>query len=70
MVTMVKKLHSEKYAVMQWHTQAGKITTNIRVKIYLILPALSATNVSEWECHVDNSAKIICDMILGQDLIK
>ena len=70
MVTMVKKLHSEKYAVMQWHTQAGKITTNIKVKIYLILPALSAPNAMTWNCHVDGSAKGRCDMIIGGYLLK
>ena len=41
----VEKLYPEKDAVMQRHTQAINITTNIEVKIDFILPALSTTNV-------------------------
>ena len=48
MVRIFERLHPEKYYVMQWHTQAGNITTNIKVEIYFILPALSATNVVTW----------------------
>ena len=35
----------EKYAVMHWHIQAGNTTTNLKVKVDLTLPTLSATNV-------------------------
>ena len=38
---IVKKLHPEKYSVMQWHTQAGNITTDYKVKVDFTLPALS-----------------------------
>ena len=41
---LVVKLFTEKYDVMQWHMQAGNITTNFRIKFYFTLPALSATN--------------------------
>ena len=41
----VEKLHPEKDDVVQWHTQAGNITTNIKVKVYFTLPELSTTNV-------------------------
>ena len=42
---LVKKLAPEKYSLMQWHTQAGNITTNLKVKVYFTLPPLSVTNV-------------------------
>ena len=54
---LVEKINPDKYAVMQWHMQAGNITTNIKVKVYLTLPKLSETNVVMWKCHVDDSAK-------------
>ena len=53
--------------MIQCHKQAGNITTNIKVKIYFTLPALSATNFVTWRWHVDDSAKVRYDMILGWD---
>ena len=53
---------------MQWHTQAGNITNNLKVKADYTLPALNATNVVTWECHVNDSAKSSYGMILGRDL--
>ena len=50
---------------MQWHTQAGNITTNPTVEVDFTLPALSVTNVVTWKCHVDGSAKGGYNMILG-----
>ena len=38
---LVKTLHHEKDAVIQWHKQAINIT---KAKVYFTLPALSATN--------------------------
>ena len=55
---------------MQWQTQAGNITTNFKVKIDFNLPALSATNVVTCKCHVDDSARVRYDMILGRDILK
>ena len=52
-----KKPNLKKYAAMKIHTQAGSITTNLKVKIYFILPELSATKIITWNCHVDESAK-------------
>ena len=66
---LVNNLGLEEYASMQWNTQAENITTNLKVKIYLTLPALSATNVVTWNCHVDDSAKDRYNMILGQYLL-
>ena len=66
---MVKRLHTEKDAVMQWHTQVGNITTNIKVKLYFTVTILSATNVVKWKCHVDASAKGRYGMILGHYLL-
>ena len=66
---LVEKLHPDKYDVMQWHTQAGNITTNHNVKVYFTLPKLSVMNVVTWECHVDDSNKGRYDMILGLDIL-
>ena len=54
---------------MQWHTQAVNITTNLKVKLYFTLLALSAMDVVTWKCHVDDSARGRYDAILGQDLL-
>ena len=54
---------------MQWHTQAGNITTNIKVEVDFTLPALSATNVVMWKCHMDDSAKGRYDIIVGRDIL-
>ena len=49
--------------------QAGNITTNLKVKIDFTLPGFSATKTVTWECHVDDSTKSRCNMILGIDLL-
>ena len=69
MVILVEKINPDKDIVMQWHTQVGNITTNLKVKIDFTLPALSATNVVTWKCHVDDSTKGIYGMILGRDIL-
>ena len=46
---LVEKLHPDKYDVMQWNTQSGNITTNVKVKVYFTLPVLSSTNVVTWK---------------------
>ena len=66
---IIEKRYPEKYAPMQWNTQAVNITTNLKVTIYFTLPALSPTNFVKWKCHVDDSAKGRYDIILGQDLL-
>ena len=55
--------------MIQWHTQAVSITTNIGVKIYFTLPELSATKTVMWNYHVDDSAKGLYAMILGRYLL-
>ena len=65
----VKNVHPEKYSAMRWHTQAWNITTNHKVKVYFSLPALSATNVVTWKCHVDDSNKGRCGAIFEQNLL-
>ena len=55
---------------MQWHTQAVSITKNLKVKIDLTLPKISATKIVTWNCHVDDSAKGRYDMILGRYILK
>ena len=64
-----EKLSTEKYALMQWQTESGNITTNIKVKVYLTLTALRSNNSVTWKCHVYDPAKGRYDMILGQDIL-
>ena len=66
---LVGKLYLEQDAVMQWHTQARNITTNLNVKVYLTLTELSATNVVTWNCHVDDSTNGRYNIILGRDIL-
>ena len=65
---LVGKIHPEKYAVTQWHTQAVNITTNIKVEVYFALPILITTNVGTCKFHVDGSFKDVYDIILGKYL--
>ena len=66
---LVKKLYPEEDSLMQWYTQAGNITTNINVKVYFTLPALSATNIMTWKFPVDDSYKGRYNMILGKNIL-
>ena len=54
---------------MQWHTQGGSITNNLKVRIDFILPKISAKTIVTWNCHVNESAKVRYDMILGVDIL-
>ena len=54
--------------MIQWHTQAGNITTNIKVEIDFTLTKISATNIITWNFHVGDSAKGRYAMILGRDI--
>ena len=49
---------------MQCHTQAGKIPTNLKVKIDFTLPKLSAMKIVTSNCHLYDSTKFTYDMIL------
>ena len=69
MESLVKKSHLEEDALMQWHPQAGNITTNLKVKVDLTLPAISATNFVMWTCHLNVSAKGRYDIILERYLL-
>ena len=62
---LVEKLCPKHYSLMQWDTQAGNITTNLKVNIDFTLPTLNATNVVIWNFHMDDSAKGGYEMILG-----
>ena len=61
---LIEKLRPEKGAPMQWNTQAGNITTNLKFHIDFTLPALSAMNVLMWNFHVDDFDRGRYDMIL------
>ena len=50
--------------MMQWNTQVGNITTNLKIKVDFTLLALSAVDVVTWNFHVDESTKGMYDMIL------
>ena len=54
---------------MQWHTQLGNITINLKFNIDFTLPELSATKTVTRNCHVDDSAKGRYDMVLGRDIL-
>ena len=69
MKRLFEKLNPEKDAMMQWHMQAVNTTTNIKVKMYFTIPALSSMNVVIWKCQVDEYANGIYDMILGRYLL-
>ena len=51
-VKRIVENYTLKYAVMQWQTQAGNITTNLNVKVDFTLSALSATNVVKCKYRV------------------
>ena len=54
---------------MQWHTQAGNITANLKVEVDFTLPEIIATNVMTWKYYVGDSNKGRYDIILGRDLL-
>ena len=66
---LIPKLSPKEGNMMKRHTQAGSITTNLKVKIYLTLPEISATEIVTWNFHVDDTAKGRYDNILGRDLL-
>ena len=69
MERLAEKLKLEKDNVIKWHTKAGNITTNIKVKVYFTLPKNIATNFARWKYHAYDSNKCRYDMILGKYII-
>ena len=69
MIRLAEKLRLERYAVMQWQTQDGNITTNFKVKVDFTLTTLIPNNVVIWKYHLDDSARGRYDIILGRDLL-
>ena len=63
---LIKNLKTREDSATQWHTQAGNITTNIKVKIYLTLSEFSAKTIVAWNCHINGSDKGMYDMILSK----
>ena len=55
--------------MVQWHTYAGNITTNIKDEVDFTLTELSGTKIMMRKLHVDEPAKGRYAMILGRDLI-
>ena len=70
MKIIITKLNTMEYSFIQCHTQAGGITTNIKVEMYFTLPDLIATKIVTWNFHVDESTRGIYDMILGRYIFK
>ena len=66
---LVKKIYPKKNTVMQWHTKAGNITTNLKVELEFTWPAISAKNDVTRKCHVYESDKGSYNTILGRDLL-
>ena len=54
---LVNKLGLEKDSLVQWNTQAGNITTNLKVDVYFTLPVLRSTYVVTWKCKMDESTE-------------
>ena len=50
---------------MPWHTQAGSITTNLKIKINFTFSELISIRIVKWDFHVDDVNKGIYDIILG-----
>ena len=68
-VRIIKRLTPKEDNEIQWHTKSGSITTNTKVKKYFTLPELITTKIVMRNCHVDDSAKGIYNMILGIDIL-
>ena len=66
---LIEKLTPKEDAVIQWHNQAGSITTNLKVNMDFTLPGHSATKTVIWNFHVDNLDKGRYDIILGRDIL-
>ena len=49
--------------------QAVNITTNLKVKVDLTLSEFSTKKIVMWECHVDDSSKGKCYMILDKYIL-
>ena len=69
MVRIIQKLHPKEDNVIQWHTQAGIITTNTNVRIDFTLSRLISTKIMIWNCHVDESSHGRYEMILGRNIL-
>ena len=67
---LMLKLKKTKYPVTQWQVQAGNITTDYKVKIYLTSPDFSVTKIVTWDFHVAEFAKSSYNVILGRYLLK
>ena len=66
---IIKKLKIIEETVMQWHTQAGNITTNLKVKIDFNLPEFSLKKIVTCDFHVNDFFKSRYDMTLGRYIL-
>ena len=66
---LIKKINPKEYDVIQWNTQQGIITMNIKVKIDLTSPELSVEKIVTWNYHMYDSTNGRYDMILGRYLL-
>ena len=69
LMSQLIKINPKEDYVMQWHTQASIITTNLKVKIDFTLPEIIVIKILTWGFNVDGSAKDIYDMFLGIDIL-
>ena len=67
--SIIQKLCLNEDSMMQWHTQAGKVNTYLKVKIDCTSPEISVTKMVSWNFHADYSAKRRYDIILGRDIL-
>ena len=66
---IITKINPKEDAVIQWHTQVGGITTNLKFELDFTLPELSETKTVRWKCYVDDSTKGRYNMILGRYIL-
>ena len=69
MITITTILKTKKCYVIQYHKQAGNLTTNPKLKIDYTLTEFSVSNIVMLKYCVDDSAKGRYDMILGRYLL-
>ena len=60
---LIQKLTPKEDDMTKWHTQAGSITANLKVRIDFTLPELIVIKIMTWGFNVDDSAKGVYDML-------
>ena len=67
--TLITKINHKGDSIIQWNTQLSNITTNLKDKIYFILPQLSTTKTVTEHFHVGDSSKGRYDIIVHRNIL-